>query len=298
MTVRVLLVAALAVVAGALVAAGAAGSALGGPDAPPAGSGAPTRAAAPARYHLSLGDSLARGVQPAPDGRPARTREGYGPIVARSRRLALVELGCPGETIVTMAGSGSRCRYRAGSQLRAAEAFLRRHRGRVALVTLSIGGNDVLRCGSVSGVDPVCASARAFEVPPVAGALARRLRRAGGGVRVVGLTYSNPFLGLYLRGEEGRRAALASAPLAASFNSRLRRSYSRAGAGTADVARAFGSSQLDRLESGPGGTAVPVAVARLCRLSWACAPPPRGPDIHPNAEGYRVIAREVLRAAR
>jgi len=255
-------------------------------------------AAAPARYQLSLGDSLARGVQPRPDGRAARTRQGYGPIVARSRGLRLVELGCPGETTVTMTRAGGPCRYRAGSQLQAAEAFLRRHRGRVALVTVSIGGNDVLRCGSVSGVDPACAGGRAVDAADRAGAAARRLRRAGGGrVRVVGLTYSNPFLGLYLRGEEGRRRALASVPLAASFNAGLRRAYTGAGARTADVAGAFGSSELVQVEPGPGGAPVPVAVARLCRLSWACAPPPRGPDIHPNAAGYRVIAREVLRAA-
>ena len=257
-----------------------------------------TRAAAvPARYHLSLGDSLARGVQPGPDGRAVRTRQGYGPIVARSRGLALVELGCPGETAVTMSESGGPCRYRSGSQLRAAEAFLRRHRGRVGLVTISIGGNDVLRCGSLSGVDPACAAGRASDAAARASAVVRRLRRASGGVRIVGLTYSNPFLGLYLRGEEGRGRALASVALADYFNGGLRRAYSRAGARTADVAGAFGSSELGRIEPGPGGAPVPVAVARVCRLSWACAPPPRGPDIHPNAEGYRVIAREVLRAA-
>jgi len=254
-------------------------------------------AAAPARYHLSLGDSLARGVQPGPDGRAVRTRQGYGPIVARSRGLALVELGCPGETAVTMSESGGPCRYRSGSQLRAAEAFLRRHRGRVGLVTISIGGNDVLRCGSLSGVDPACAAGRASDAAARASAVVRRLRRASGGVRIVGLTYSNPFLGLYLRGEEGRGRALASVALADYFNGGLRRAYSRAGARTADVAGAFGSSELGRIEPGPGGAPVPVAVARVCRLSWACAPPPRGPDIHPNAEGYRVIAREVLRAA-
>jgi hypothetical protein len=86
--------------------------------------------------------------------------------------------------------------------------------------------------------------------------------------------------------------------LAAALNAGLAGAYRRAGARPAAVAGAFASGELRRTESLPPHGTVPVAVARVCRLTWACAPPPRGPDIHPNAAGYRVIADQVLRAAR
>ena len=74
------------------------------------------------------------------------TRAGYPDQVYaalhRSRPgLELVKLGCPGETTTTMINGGI-CRYAGGSQLKAAEAFLRAHRGRVLLVTIDIGAND------------------------------------------------------------------------------------------------------------------------------------------------------------
>ena len=35
---------------------------------------------------------------------------------------------------------------------------------------------------------------------------------------------------------------------------------------------------------------VPVAVVEICKLTWMCAAPPVGPNIHANAAGYRLIA--------
>ena len=40
----------------------------------------------------------------------------------------------------------------------------------------------------------------------------------------------------------------------------------------------------------------PRNVALVCSWTWACAPPPRGPNEHPNAAGYRVIASAFRRA--
>jgi hypothetical protein len=34
----------------------------------------------------------------------------------------------------------------------------------------------------------------------------------------------------------------------------------------------------------------------LCTLTWACAPPPLGPDTHPTNEGYSVIANTFAAA--
>jgi hypothetical protein len=35
-------------------------------------------------------------------------------------------------------------------------------------------------------------------------------------------------------------------------------------------------------------------VAFICQLTWMCAPPPEGPNIHANESGYGVIAQEFL----
>ncbi|HWE65859.1 MAG TPA: SGNH/GDSL hydrolase family protein, partial [Acidimicrobiales bacterium] len=63
-------------------------------------------------------------------------------------RLQLVNLACSGETTQTMMAH-SLCAP-GGSQLRNAVSFLRTHRGATALVTIDIGGNDVVNCVSAA----------------------------------------------------------------------------------------------------------------------------------------------------
>src|SRR5215469_329437 len=96
-------------------------------------------------FYLSLGDSLAQGVQPNSSGQSVETNQGYPNQLFTALRmgnpsLRLVKLGCPGETTATMMNGGI-CSYRGGSQLAAAVAFLRAHRARVSLVTIDIGAN-------------------------------------------------------------------------------------------------------------------------------------------------------------
>jgi hypothetical protein len=40
---------------------------------------------------------------------------------------------------------------------------------------------------------------------------------------------------------------------------------------------------------------VPLNVATICNLTWECVPP-QGPNEHPNASGYQVIANAFLAA--
>lgn len=261
----------------------------------------PTEARALERptFYLSLGDSLSRGWQPDPAGVGRVGNEGYTDVLlARERTrhpsLRAVKLGCPGETSTTMR-TGGICLYRRGTQLRAAESFLRAHRGRVAFVTVSIGGNDVQRCSEVGTLAPACAQVGLTVLERAMPEIARRLRRAAGDTPVVGLTYYNAFLALYLQGDLGRAQALATVPMAAGLNARLRRAYRANRITVADVPRAFSSQELTRTESVPGFGPLPVAVARVCQWTWMCAPAPRGPDIHPNSVGYPVIATEVGR---
>jgi hypothetical protein len=39
---------------------------------------------------------------------------------------------------------------------------------------------------------------------------------------------------------------------------------------------------------------MPRNVAAICRWTWTCARPPRGPNKHPDEAGYTVIARAFL----
>jgi len=94
-------------------------------------------------FYLSLGDSLAQGVQPNAQGVSVETKQGYPDQLFTALHLGnptlkLVKLGCPGETTGTMINGGI-CSYGAGSQLAQAAAFLSSHRGHVQLVTIDIG---------------------------------------------------------------------------------------------------------------------------------------------------------------
>src|SRR5689334_10801610 len=76
------------------------------------GGAAPSHAAAqPHPFHLSLGDSLSRGVQPNSSGQSVITDQGYADDLfqleqANIPRLQEKLLGCPGETTGTMINGG------------------------------------------------------------------------------------------------------------------------------------------------------------------------------------------------
>jgi len=71
----------------ALALAGALAAAVAGCSAPPAGRApAAARSRAPVSYYLSLGDSLAAGVQPDASGASVRTSAGYADQLYRALR--------------------------------------------------------------------------------------------------------------------------------------------------------------------------------------------------------------------
>ena len=241
-------------------------------------------------YYVSVGDSLAAGVQPIGD--PAdmyRTDDGYAEQllpIARSTfpRLSLVKLGCPGETTATMLDGGI-CSYPHGSQLDEAVSFLQSHRPHVAFVTIDIGAND-FPCQ-----DPSCIPAGVASIQQHLPTILAALREAAGpDVPIVGMTIYNPFLADWLRGPDGQATAQLSASIMAQVNGVLRANFAAAGMPVADVEGAFSSSDFGTLVTVPGLGTVPLNVARICQWTWICAPPPLGPDNHANADGYGVIA--------
>ena len=188
--------------------------------------------AIPASYYLALGDSLAQGVQPDATGASVETRQGYpdqlyAALHPRHPGLRLVKLGCPGETTGTMIDGGI-CRYSGGSQLAAAVAFLRAHRGHVLLITIDIGANDLEDCGSQSNPIKVLAC----FVTDVPGAVSRlgtimaRLRSASGpSVRLAGMSYYLPALAEWRDGSAGQAIARLTERLEAGYNELLGHAY-------------------------------------------------------------------------
>ena len=263
----------------------------------------PAKAPAPPTYYLALGDSLSQGVQPDAAGASVETRDGYPDQVYAALRptrptLKLVKLGCPGETTSTMINGGI-CHYQGGSQLKAAETFLRAHRGRVLLVTIDIGANDPEHCAGQQGGGQLSlsqlASCAATGIPAAVTHLTTIMAglkaAAGPGVRIVGMNYYLPALAEWRNGLPGHLVAWAAERLAATYNSLLDRVYTASGARVADVFGAF-----DTADFAVQGT-TPRNVTRLCQWTWACAAPPRGPNQHANQAGYQVIARAFLQAS-
>lgn len=274
-----------------------------------AGAATPVAAAAgtgpPARYYLSLGDSLAQGVQPATPplppgvtlGQSIETDQGYADdLFAHYSKqfpgnLQLVKLGCPGETTTSMlTGAGSPCTYPEGSQLAAALAFVRAHRSAVALITIDIGGNNVDGCAAGGVINLTCFAdgfaAVGSDLPKILGALRAA---AGDDTVVAGMDLYDPFLADFLTGSAGQAVAAQSVNLDVSFNSLLGASFGAFGIPVANVQTAFSTTDFTDTATLPGIGTVPLNVARICEWTWMCAASPIGPNIHANSTGYQVI---------
>jgi lysophospholipase L1-like esterase len=257
------------------------------------------------RYYLSLGDSLAAGVQPDLAGASRPTGRGYPDQLYATLRAAvpglrLVKLGCSGETSWTMVAGGL-CRYPAGSQLAAARQFLRAHRGHVELVTIDIGANDPNSCYLSARLSrlPSCMAARLRLTVSDLRTILSGLRSAGGpAVQVVGMNYYVPELAQWRAGHTGQELAVLIERLVNGYNILLGREYAAYGAAVADVFAAFHSADFAHRVRVPGLGRLPRSVATICQLTWACAPAPRGPNEHANDRGYAVMAaafRAVVR---
>lgn len=248
---------------------------------------------ADAHYYLALGDSLARGYMPGP-GSQHDTDQGYVDdlyvtLHAKDPSLQLVKLGCSGETTGTMI-TGGRCtdRYPAGtSQLAAAEQFLTAHHGSVSYLTLDVGANDVDGCTPGGSIDAVCLLTGVETIRANLTTILDRLTAASGRLPVsAGMTYYDPFLQYYLGGLQGKVVAILSVDLLAAINTVETLLYQQHGFKVADVAGAYKTTNFLNQTTVPGYGQQPVNVATICRLTYMCSVQ----NIHPNVEGYQVIA--------
>jgi lysophospholipase L1-like esterase len=257
-------------------------------------------------YYLSLGDSLAVGVQPNPRGTSLPTSHGYPDqllalLRGHGRVLSLVKLGCPGETTVTLLHGGI-CEYSGdrrdsltgggGNQLAAALGFLRAHQGHVPLITIDIGANDLAPCVELApaAAATACAKSAIATVKLNVAKILAALRTADPRATIAGMTYYAPQLVEWLSGTVGRAHAVGVLPLVAEGNAVLTADFLAAHARVADVFTAFKDTDLAGESILPGSGRVPTAVALICEWTWACAAPPVGPNAHANTTGYGVIA--------
>ena len=256
-------------------------------------------------YYVSLGTSLSQGVRPNGTGTALPTDDGYPNQLfdqirpafeagGANRELRLVKLGCPGETLDDMINGGN-CVYVAGSQLDAAVDFLEDNADKVYLLTIDIGGNDFRNADCITDtVDMDCANAVSNQVAiDLATVLAALNTAADPATTVVGMNYYNPYLSSWLEDAAGQALAVASADAADFLNVALANTYATAGVPMADVYDAFESDDFVTMVAttmpAPNDM-LPISVANICTFTYMCDPPPRGPDIHANVEGYSLIA--------
>ena len=243
---------------------------------------APTRAESTGSggTYLALGDSLAVGV-----GAASPAQGGYVARVAASRsEMTLRNLAVSGETSASFIGGG---------QLAMALDAMERSEPPVALVTLDIGGNDLLRllwtepCASAPETDAcrqlVLMTVMQFEenyrriVADLADAIARHAPNA----RLAVLTYFNPFSGTDASHERAAEIALLGTDGVVDCD--------RSGLtdrGMNDVIACVGrDAAAIVVDVHPSFTGLGLDLTHI-----------GSDDIHANDRGYEVIAAAILDA--
>jgi lysophospholipase L1-like esterase len=234
------------------------------------------------QQYLALGDSLAFGFQPNGDYTHGYVDDLFQ-ILQQEGVKAVANLGCPGESSITFISGGCpspippHFQY-TGPQLTAAVNFLKANPGKVSIVTLDIGSNDVLRDTTItpSGCvinqpqfDTDLATLDANLTGTILPAIHKALTPKGHITdRIVMMNYYDPL----------QNFCPNTVPFTQTLNQHLAADVS--GFGTiVDVFGAF------------GGAATPNP--NICTYTWftlGCPTSSPTTDIHPTDLGYSVIA--------
>jgi len=187
--------------------------------------------------------------------------------------------------------------YPTTTQAAAAEAFLTAHHGHIGLITVTIGGNDVIPCARQANVVNCVGTAVSGVSKNVTELVAALRAAAGPRVPLIGLTYPDVILGTYVYPSQPPSASLVSlaklsvVAFKALINPALSKAYSSAGGSLVDVTAATGAyTPLTRtVRLVPYGT-IPAPVASVCSLTWFCS---QG-NIHAKTTGYTLIGKLVV----
>jgi lysophospholipase L1-like esterase len=248
-------------------------------------------------YYLSLGDSLAASFQPNGDLNHGYAEQLHAMLAAGDPKLELVKLGCGGESTVSMRFGSQpssvvlscgtpryykNVLYPKGTQLAEAVDFLHAHKGKVELVTITIGGNDLSRVDA-DGNLVVCVfeaagcGTRAAGMAANLAAILGELRVAAGpGIPIIGMNYYDLFAPFCV----SEPSLLFVCGRVDALNATLAAAYAAEGVPVADVAGAFENDDL------------PSAAVNICAWTWYCS---LG-DVHANTAGYGVIAQAFANA--
>jgi lysophospholipase L1-like esterase len=275
----------------ASTAAGGTATSSATPSPTAAGTASGSAAGTGSRY-LALGDSLAAGYQPG----GAELRDTAYPALTATRLagkgadLTVENLGCSGETTTSMIVGGT-CDFAAGSQLEQAEKVLAGGDD-VALVTIDIGGNDVLHC--VRGgaqVDAACVTAGVRTVRKNLPTILKRLRAAAGDdVPVLVLGYYNPWLAAKAL-DQPVAGVDAAAKGFTGLSTAIAKAAKSSDATFVGLDEAFSTS--DTTPTKLNGRSVPKNAAQICTLTNICT----AGDVHLTDEGAATVARVLAAAA-
>jgi lysophospholipase L1-like esterase len=240
------------------------------------------------QYYLALGDSLAFGFQPNGDYTHGYVDDLFQTLQQEGVKTA-INMGCPGETSSSFIQGGCSSsipphfQY-TGPQLTAAVNFLKANPGKVSLITLDIGANDVLRDTTItpsgctlnqSQFEADLATLDANLTGTILPSLYKALTPKGHITsRIVLMNYYDPL----------QNVCPNTVPNTQTLNQHLANDVS--GFGTiVDVFGAF------------GGTMTPNP--NICAYTWftlGCPNIPQTQDIHANDLGYSVIANTFAAA--
>lgn len=221
------------------------------------------------QQYLALGDSLAFGFQPNGDFTHGYVTDLFNKLHDEGVK-DFTNLGCPGETSTTFIDGHCPASPSTPAQLATAVAFLQANAGKVSIVTLDIGANDVLQGTN----PPTCvvngpkfnadlATLDSNLTGTILPALKKALTPKGQITdRIVMMNYYDPL----------QNFCPNTVPFTQTLNQHLAADVS--GFGTiVDVFTAFGGAGLPNLN--------------LCIYTWICS---IFHDIHATDLGYSVIA--------
>ncbi len=229
-------------------------------------------------FYVSIGDSYAADIRsrPGPTGRLRRQGRRPG---GRRNTFSLRNFGCGGATTTSMMttigcpdaiASPGAVSYPKKTSWRRPWHSSPRTTGRIGLITVSIGGNDL--DGTADNVAPIAAN--------IAKISARLRAAAGKTVPIIGLTYPDVVLAEWLSGTTGVATAQESITAFQDIiNPDWKAAYASSRATFVDITAAFGAYvPLSQTVNYSTYGQTPYAVVEICTLTGACS----AMNIHPR----------------